>query len=788
MNLIKTIFLATVATILPAAGNTLTAEEYKADFNNPALPAWVTPDKSGWKIEQGNLRSRDNSKGGTAKLKLGKGEWSDYTLDFKMRRYSAADGDQHWGIILPGGKLALYTRGAGFAIRGPGISRSAGKPITPSIPYGPEAKFDSYTFTLKNGVAELTRNGEVVAQVSKLPYQTGKIEFYVYRNGVEFSELSLSGETAPPPDKSANWLGVTDKDVARIEAMLNDGHYGLARPISDRAFWERYPVNEWTRSRAEAWRTAKVPEPVPKNNLDFSRAVCTMTIMEAKENRGRYLPQLEKFLKAWAEQEPWTDAFLIKFKVDLSSARKIRDLSEAWWILHEKLPPEVNAAIRKGVETWCLEPMRKAYAAPSAFDAPGLSWLTATTNWNPFCQIGVLNAADLFLDKPERAKFYANAAASLQTYRGAFGKDGYIVEGAAYFDMGFSRYLDCAEVLRRGTGGQFDLLKPDPTLNLILLYPQRYAMDRNLYPHFADCGTDGKPEGMPPWLLAQIDYLSGKRNYEEEWKDGWTSGHGAFLSEDIGRTLLAEKIGKAKLSGKDPVPATTFFPKPQVVICRDSGRDSGRFAFAAKGGTNHEDHNHNDLGSFCLSYNDRIVLGDPGYPACTMEYFSGKRYNWKLASSYGHPVPVVNGCLQPPGDAHAEVTEFREEGDEVIFTLDLTTAYPAQADLKKLERTFVFRRDRRTLTVTDRFEFHSPGEFAGALISYQEFHPAGEGRYEIDDLEIAVRSDESPLTCTVQKIPEKSKGGKLFPQRLEYRLDRRVLKGETTVEITLKKR
>ncbi|MDD5698548.1 MAG: heparinase II/III family protein [Victivallaceae bacterium] len=782
----KNVCLVAAVSILLTVGFQLKAEEWKADFKNPQLPAWIVPDKSGWKVEKGVLRSRDNAKGGSATLTLGKDEWSDYTLSFKMRRYSASSGDQHWGIILPGGKLTLYTRGIGFAVRGHGIDRGAGKIITPSIPCGPETKFDSYTFTLKNNIAELNRNGEVVAKVSKLPYQTGKLGFYFYRNSVEFSELALSGETAPPPDPSANWLDVTDKDVAKIEAALNNGHYGLAHPVSDRKFWDRYQVNEWVRSRAEIWLAAKIPAPVQKNNLDFSRAVCTMTVMEAKENRGRFLPKLAEYLMAWVKQEPWTGRLPIKFKVDLTSARKIRDLSEAWWILHEKLPPEVNAAIEKGIEKWCLEPMRKAYAARSAFDVSELSWLTATSNWNPFCQIGVLNAADVFLDKHERAVFYTNAVASLQVYRDAFGKDGYIVEGAGYFDMGFSRYLDCAEVLRRGTGGKLDLLKPDPTLNLIMLYPRRYAMDKNLYPHFADYGTDGNPEGISPWLLAQIDYLSGKRNYGEEWGDGWPCGHGVFLCEDIGRTLLAEKIGKADLSKEDAVPPTTFFSGPQVVVCRDIGRKTGRFAFAAKGGTNHEDHNHNDLGSFCLSYNDRIILGDPGCPIYSMEYFTGKRYSWKLASSYGHPVPVINGCHQPAGDANTQVKEFRENGDEVTLTLDLTSAYPAEANLKKLERTFIFRRDRRTLTITDRFEFRSPGEFAGALVSYQKFRPAGDGRYETDNLEITISSGVSPIKYAIQELP-KSNRGKLVPWRLEYRLDHRVLKGEAIAKIVLKK-
>ncbi len=97
-----------------------------------------------------------------------------------------------------------------------------------------------------------------------------------------------------------NWLGVGKTKIDAVEAMLSDANRGLSRPVSDRAFWERYPASSHIRRRAEQHRTGKVPEldatkpyDLP-GNLELSRGICCMTIMEAKENRGRYLPQLTK--------------------------------------------------------------------------------------------------------------------------------------------------------------------------------------------------------------------------------------------------------------------------------------------------------------------------------------------------------------------------------------------------------------------------------------------------------------------------------------------------------------
>ena len=57
-----------------------------------------------------------------------------------------------------------------------------------------------------------------------------------------------------------NWLGVGKTKIDAVEAMLSDANRGLSRPVSDRAFWERYPASSHIRRRAEQHRTGKVPE------------------------------------------------------------------------------------------------------------------------------------------------------------------------------------------------------------------------------------------------------------------------------------------------------------------------------------------------------------------------------------------------------------------------------------------------------------------------------------------------------------------------------------------------
>lgn len=120
------------------------------------------------------------------------------------------------------------------------------------------------------------------------------------------------------------------------------------------------------------------------------------------------------------------------------------------------------------------------------------------------------------------------------------------------------------------------------------------------------------------------------------------------------------------------------------------------YGFAAKGGTNAEPHNHNDLGSFILADPSEQILCDPGAGTYSKQYFSAKRYEFFRASSRGHSVPIIAGQYQLPGREHAASTGF-EDG---VFTVEFSRAYGVEA-LRQLSRSFALMEDG--VTMTDRF-------------------------------------------------------------------------------------
>src|SRR6185436_1952089 len=158
-------------------------------------------------------------------------------------------------------------------------------------------------------------------------------------------------------------------------------------------------------------------------------------------------------------------------------------------------------------------------------------------------------------------------------------------------------------------------------------------------------------------------------------------------------------------------PLRSWFPEGGVLICRPAANAKIPFAVSLKGGHNGESHNHNDLGSFIVLVGNSTVVTDPGAEIYTGDTFSTNRYKSDVLNSFGHDVPVVAGKLQRAGkDAKALVlrTEFTEGQD--TLTLDIKSAYTVPT-LKRLHRTFVFQRDKPSLSVRDEVEFSTAETF-----------------------------------------------------------------------------
>jgi hypothetical protein len=157
-------------------------------------------------------------------------------------------------------------------------------------------------------------------------------------------------------------------------------------------------------------------------------------------------------------------------------------------------------------------------------------------------------------------------------------------------------------------------------------------------------------------------------------------------------------------------PLTAWLPDIQVAVLRDD-TDSGKgLILGAKGGHNAESHNHNDVGNFLLMLDGQPGIVDIGTAVYTRETFGPARYSiWYIRAS-AHNAPVVNGVEQRNGrDFAARDVSFEEADGVSVLRLDIAGAYPEEAGLASLYRSFRFDRGEHTLTVTDAAQFQIPG-------------------------------------------------------------------------------
>ena len=142
---------------------------------------------------------------------------------------------------------------------------------------------------------------------------------------------------------------------------------------------------------------------------------------------------------------------------------------------------------------------------------------------------------------------------------------------------------------------------------------------------------------------------------------------------------------------------------------------------------------------------DELLMGDPGLATYTSKTFSSERYSIKTLTSYGHPVPLLDGKLQLTGPkAKAEIisTSFSEKEDKMV--MDITSAYNVPG-LKKMIRTFSYHRsDKGFLEVNDEVEFSSAKTFETALITRSDWK-----QVSANTIELAIGKEKMLVTITV---------------------------------------
>lgn len=367
---------------------------------------------------------------------------------------------------------------------------------------------------------------------------------------------------------------------------------------------------------------------------------------------------------------------------DLFAAQTGAIIAFAWYICHEKFD-KISPVISKRI----LENLNDRVIDLFANRPDRRIWMNGewVNNWCPWILSNVLTATALTPTSLEtRQKVVEGAIQGLEKFIGQLGEDGACDEGPTYWKVASGAVYNACLAIRDMTGGKINAFDDPKIRNLGEFYPNMYITgDRFL--NFSDArakDTEIKSWGYDWGLLSSSDIMTGfwaKRCSETECR--------CISSGDTSYKFFYRLCGERLCGDGNFVPAASvYYDSLKLGIMREYPDADKGFYLAMTGGHNPHSHTHADLGNIFIFSDGEPIFIDAGTGRYTKRTFSSERKSlWWIRSDH-HNLPTINGKMQPISAEHVATDAVFNE-DSKSFSLNLTKAYPTDAEIENYERT-----------------------------------------------------------------------------------------------------
>jgi hypothetical protein len=444
-------------------------------------------------------------------------------------------------------------------------------------------------------------------------------------------------------------------------------------------------------------------------------------ILDESPERGQWLDSLREKTQAVFSEFSWglpanvnSPSGRDPLHIDPFAAETANLMAELLTLFPDVFAPSLVAAIKNRI--------RRDFSENYVNRHEDFFWTKATNNWNAVCHQGVVGAAlALEEDTALLAKILTVAKKYLPLFLRGFGSDGACSEGPGYWQYGFGWFCVLNEQLETRTDGQLSLVAGDPHVLEIARFGPRVTLTNFHFVNFSDSPRTG---ALSPSLLTYLGKRLGdekilahaRKSYERLDQTGLNlQGQQKDLLYFVRLLLNTPESTEVEMSLE---PEDNFFKDLAVIV--SSGRDSGGhlWEFAAKGGNNAEQHNHNDCGSYILNIDGHPVVTEIGAPEYTKDFFRENRYQYLAARTLGHSLPIVNGREQAAGPQYAsKVIGYEMTPTRVQFSVDLAECYPSDAHCGELIRSFTFDKVKGNLRVKEYFDLTVHQSFETSVLT-----------------------------------------------------------------------
>lgn len=447
------------------------------------------------------------------------------------------------------------------------------------------------------------------------------------------------------------------------------------------------------------------------------KVLIALVMGELIEGKGRFTDQIVNGVWYYSEQTWWGwSAHLTAQKaphglpdvdeptIDLGVGEIANVLSWTWFLFHDEFD-KIHPLIAKRLKDEIMKKAVIPYYERDDFWWMGFDENRTVNNWNPWTNHNMLTAILILEDdQQQKGKGVEKVVRSLDAFVDVYPDDGGCDEGPSYWGRAGASLYQCLDLLKRATNNKFDVYDNQLIKNMGNFIYKAYIN----YPYFINfADADAKTGGRP-----QIVYSYGKdiedpimQNFgaflakKQDWGEKTPGGK---IDEQIMQLIYLDEIANAK--AENALISDFWLPNLEVGGARDKAGSSEGFFFVAKGGHNSESHNHNDLGTCVMYYNGKPCLIDIGRETYTAKTFSSRRYEiWTMQSQY-HNIPTINGVQQSPGAKFkAKNAIFSADDKKAIFAVDISDAYPENANVKKWVRSYVLERGKE-FRILDKYE------------------------------------------------------------------------------------
>ncbi|MDR2863976.1 MAG: heparinase II/III-family protein [Puniceicoccales bacterium] len=451
--------------------------------------------------------------------------------------------------------------------------------------------------------------------------------------------------------------------------------------------------------------------------------LATFILAEIAENKGRFIDPIVNGIWSICEESWWgTTAHLpdqykglmdvSRPRVDLYAGVTAGVLAWADYFLGEKLDavsPQIRKRIYHEVNTRILSPLMTYphwWMTTSADGSP-------PNNWNTWiCSNWLTCALLLEKDGKRRAEIVAKILQTLDNFVNPYPADGGCDEGPGYWGASFGALYNNLVLLNLATNDSFRYVFEDEKIKNMGRFTHRVQISEDYTLNFADAGPRHHPDAKLVFRIGRdIGDPALARFAAHYYKPGTVSPEGVrgHFAGDFFNLFLNAEI--ERVTPALTYPQHVWLPNLQVAAFRERADSTDGFYVGAKGGTNNESHNHNDIGNFVVYYDGLPVLIDVGSGKYTAKTFTEERYNiWNLRSDY-HNTPSINDVPQSAGsEFRAAKAAFEQRAHHVagkkpfpVFSLDISAAYPPQAGVKFWSREISLLAEDKRVEIQEKY-------------------------------------------------------------------------------------